>query len=288
MLKLISLALLVGNAHGLTVIITGATGFTGSKTYLTLKAQGVTVRGFVRNTTKAKALLGCDKCDESEGIYVGDVTKPETMQAAMAGADSLVITTGPAFHCTIPSVYIGCHFYKGAEPKTMSWLAVKNQVAVFAGSTGPARRDRHVVLLSNDLTTVPDNFLDKIDNGQGCFYSLNGEVFTMSSGVPFTIIKPNGLSDGDPGKKGIVVGHDDMGWSSSNLNYEFIHRSDVVRLITYAITNRSKSIGLRFDVTSKTLFGTPTKDISTVFAKARLPWDPPRGSRVNRDAEVAV
>merc|ERR1719498_1612544 len=105
----------------------------------------------------------------------------------MSGADTLVITTGPAYHCKIPSLYIGCKFYSGA-----------------------ALKDRHVILLINDLTTKPDNFLDKIDNSHGTFYALNGEAFTMASGVPFTILKPNGLNDGDAGKQEIIVAHDDQ------------------------------------------------------------------------------
>lgn len=273
MIRLIFLVVCFNAALSLTVTITGATGHTGSMVYLALKEQNVTVRGLVRNATKAKSVLKCDKCDESEGIFVGDVSKPETLKAAMSGADSLVIATGPAFHCKIPSIYVGCHFYPGAEPKTMSWIAVKNQVSVFAAGKQPALSKRHVMLLSNDLTTVPDNFLDKIDNGQGCFWSLNGESFTMSSGVPFTIIKPNGLNDGEPAQKEIVVGHEDKGWKPTDLNYEFIRRSDVARLLTYAVMNREKVLGLRFDVTSKNLFGTPTKDVSTVFEAARYPWN---------------
>ena len=88
----------------------------------------------------------------------------------------MVITTGPAYHCTIPSVYIGCHFYPGADPKTIAWQGVKNQVSAFASSAGPDLAERHVILLSNDLTTQPDNFLDKIDNSHGTFYALQGEV----------------------------------------------------------------------------------------------------------------
>ena len=42
------------------------------------------------------------------------------------------------------------------------------QVSAFAMSNGTRPSKRHVILLSNDLTTVPDNFLDKIDHGNGC------------------------------------------------------------------------------------------------------------------------
>jgi hypothetical protein len=242
--------------------------------YLALKKQGFTVRGFLRNATKAKAVLGCDKCDESEGIFVGDVRNVESMRGVMSGADSLVIGTGPAYKCKIPSIYIGCKYYEGADPKTMSWLSVKAQVTAFVNSSGPTLENRHVTLLSNTLTTQPDNFLDKIDNGHGCFYGLQGEAFVMSSGVPFTVLKVSGLSDGDASKLEILVGHDDQGWTPMNPDVAYIRRSDVARLLTYAAANRNATKKLRFDVTSKRIGGTPTTDISTVFKAALYPWDP--------------
>lgn len=261
-------------AEGRVVVVTGATGGTGSSVYLALKAKGVTVRGLVRNVTKAKHILGCRACDASDGIFVGDITQQNTLGPAMAGADTLVITTGPAYHCKIPSLYIGCKFYPGADPKTMAWEGVKHQVSAFAISSGPAFTKRHVILLSNDLTTVPNNFLDKIDDGHGTFYALNGEAFAMSSGIPFTIIKPNGLNDGEAGKKEIIIAHDDQGWSPTNLNTEFISRADLTRLLVYATLNPEQTKGLRFDVTSKQLGGTPTTDVSKLFSKAEFPWDP--------------
>jgi len=267
-------ATLCSVASSKIVVVTGATGHTGSQVYLALQAQkGVVVRGLVRNATKAKAILNCGTCSENEGIYEGDITKPETLARIMEEADTLVITTGPAYHCDHPSIYVGCHFYPGADPKTIAWEGVKNQVTSFASSPSLAMKDRHVILLSNDLTTQPDNFLDKIDNGHSCFYALNGEVFTMASGIPFTILKPNGLNEGEAGKQEILVAHDDQGWSSLNPNTEFIARSDVVRLLTYATLNPEKTKGLRFDVTSKRFLGTPTKDVATVFEAAKYPWD---------------
>jgi len=96
----------------------------------------------------------------------------------------------------------------------------------------------------------------------------------MSSGVPFTILKPNGLNDGDAGKQEIIVAHDDQGWNAMNPNTEFITRSDVARLLVYAALNPDSTKGLRFDVTSKRFGGTPTADVSKVFSSAKYPWDP--------------
>lgn len=259
-------------AESRTVVVTGATGRTGSSVYLALQSQGVDVRGLIRDQEKARDRLGCDKCDESEGIFIGDITDASTLSGVMEGADGLVITTAPAYHCTIPSLYVGCHYYEGAEPYNISWLGVKNQVSAFASSSGPAAADRHVVLMSNTLTTQPNNYLDSVGDGHGCFYGLQGEVYLLGSGVPSTIIKASGLSEGDGGQKEILVGHDDEAWNPVNPNLAYITRGDVSRLLAYAAENPETTKRLRFDVTSKNMGGTPTTDVSTVFEAARLPW----------------
>ena len=55
------------------VLVTGATGQTGSLAYFQLKAAGFETRALVRNATKAQAILQCGACSEKEGVYVGDV-----------------------------------------------------------------------------------------------------------------------------------------------------------------------------------------------------------------------
>ena len=237
-------------------MVTGATGHTGSQVYLTLQQQGVNVRGLVRNISKARSLLKCTACNASDGIYVGDITRPETLGDAMDRADGLVITTcaehsachttsqshllkpppqppaalhdssnwpppssiettaafpsqgsclplpraidllrlqvlywgRPKVHELARSEEPGAHWSHSIPPSNpiqarttpcnpIPHLRPLPQVSSFANSTLPtglAWTARHVVLLSNDLTTTPDNFLDKIDNGHGCFYALNG------------------------------------------------------------------------------------------------------------------
>jgi len=132
----ISVLLLHVHAATRTVLVTGATGRTGSKVYLKLQAQGVHVKALIRNATRAREVLHCNACNASEGFYVGDITQPDTLREAMAHTDSLVITTGPAYHCTIPKLYIGCKYYAGADPKTISWLGVKNRWPAFSTRLG--------------------------------------------------------------------------------------------------------------------------------------------------------
>ena len=82
------------------VVVTGATGRTGSSVYAKLKADPRVgeVRALVRNetdwVTKARAALNCSVCDASEGIFVGDVTEPSTLSAAFMGMDTVAIAVG--------------------------------------------------------------------------------------------------------------------------------------------------------------------------------------------------
>jgi len=246
-----------------TVIVTGATGRSGSSIYLLLKKAGVNVRGLVRNTTKAREYLGCSKCDESEGIFVGDITKPESLGPAMTGADGLVIGTGRT---------------ASAPAKSILFDGVANQVDAFLASAGPKPADRHVSLISMQFTTLPDTFLNKIiahlwggwDVG---FYSLQGESHVMSANVPFTILKACGLTE-DPEKQSqILVGHDDKGWGMKDAHT--VSRHDVARVLAAAAGNPSMAEGLRFDFCSKK--GTP-QDNEEIIKLAMQPWDPRKKS----------
>ncbi|CAE7194498.1 unnamed protein product, partial [Symbiodinium natans] len=275
----IPLIMLVATGQALatrpTVVVSGATGRTGLLVYKDLKASGkYEVRAFVRNATKAKDLLGCSSCNESEGIFVGDVSEPETMKAVMTGADTLVIATSSVPVCSgsLPFPMKKCHYPKGGEPKIVDWLGTKAQVAAFA-SAGGSVAAKQVLYVSTMGTTTPDNFLDKLDKGFVSFYHLQAEADIMASGVPFTIVKACGLGDGEPGKHKLLVGHDDASFSMA-LSHE-VHREDVARVMVAAIEARSLALGLRFDLCSAAT-GAPTTDIETdVLRAAHLPWNRP-------------
>eukprot|EP00929_Paragymnodinium_shiwhaense_P122051 TRINITY_DN94582_c0_g1_i1.p1 TRINITY_DN94582_c0_g1~~TRINITY_DN94582_c0_g1_i1.p1 ORF type:complete len:283 (+),score=98.15 TRINITY_DN94582_c0_g1_i1:87-935(+) len=248
------------------VVVTGATGKTGSIVYKLLKEQGVEVRGFVRDVKKAADVLGCSKCDESEGIFVGDVSKPETLEAVMKGAESLVILTSAAPSCD-KSQPPKCTYPKGAYPVDIDFHGGKNQVAAFAEANGA---DKQVVLVSAMGTTQPDSFLDMLGKGYISFYKLNLEAFLESSGVPFTILKPCGLADGEAGKQEMLVGHDDA--ETWDLKVP-MQRADVARLTVEAVKEKDLASNLRFDLCAKN-DGTPTKDedLKTLLKQAKFPW----------------
>jgi uncharacterized protein YbjT (DUF2867 family) len=70
------------------VLITGATGNTGSGLVPKLREAGVEVRAFVRNEAKAQALK-----DQGVEVVLGDLDRPETIEPAVQGVDKIYLLT---------------------------------------------------------------------------------------------------------------------------------------------------------------------------------------------------
>jgi uncharacterized protein YbjT (DUF2867 family) len=70
------------------VLVTGATGNTGSGLVPALRSAGVDVRAFVRDETKAQPLK-----DVGAEVIVGDLDQPETIEPAVEGVDKIYLLT---------------------------------------------------------------------------------------------------------------------------------------------------------------------------------------------------
>lgn len=70
------------------VLVTGATGNTGSILVPALREAGVEVRAFVRNEAKAPALR-----DMGVEVVIGDLDRPETIGPAVGGVDKIYLLT---------------------------------------------------------------------------------------------------------------------------------------------------------------------------------------------------
>ena len=75
------------------ILVTGATGNTGSMLVPALVSSGVDVRALVRDESKAQALR-----DSGVEVVIGDLDKPESLSAAVDGVDRIFLLTwnGPA------------------------------------------------------------------------------------------------------------------------------------------------------------------------------------------------
>jgi len=72
------------------IVVTGATGKTGSEVVRLLTARGIRVRALVRDPEKAKTIKG-----PGLEVAVGDLEKPGTLDPAFKGADRLFLMSSP-------------------------------------------------------------------------------------------------------------------------------------------------------------------------------------------------
>jgi len=239
-----------------TVLVTGATGRTGSIVYNLLSSNpSITVRALVRDIDKARDILDCNSCGEEEGIYVGDVTSPEDLDRATEGVDTVVVlaAAGPG--------------NSEEEQRAIEFDGVVNTVTAALGSDAITHTtDRlHVVLCSSMGTTTPGGNIGEI-----LFWKLNAEAFLASAGsrIDSTIVKPCGLTMGEGGNATLVVGHHDELFEESD--FYSLPREDVARVIVESVVVGGKG-GLRFDLCSRP--GPGTVDLEGLLDEARWDWD---------------
>ncbi|HKQ18302.1 MAG TPA: SDR family oxidoreductase [Candidatus Eisenbacteria bacterium] len=75
------------------IVVTGATGKTGSEVVRLLTARGIRVRALVRDPEKAKTIKG-----PGLEVAIGDLEKPGTLDPAFKGADRIFLVSSPDPH----------------------------------------------------------------------------------------------------------------------------------------------------------------------------------------------
>jgi uncharacterized protein YbjT (DUF2867 family) len=135
------------------ILLTGATGKTGSETAKALVARGVKARALVRNAEKAAAL-------KAAGIelVVGDVTDATVMKKALAGVEKFLLLM----------------------PNGQQQLAQEKQAVDLAREAGV----RHIVKMSS---------MEAVANATAPIPQVHwaSEEYIRASGLAWTMIKPN-------------------------------------------------------------------------------------------------
>jgi len=221
-----------GTPKGL-VLVAGATGRTGRLVVRMLLESGFGVRAFVRDVERARQLLG-------PGIDCvrGDVREVSSLQPALQGVRYVfsAIGAGPGGKA-------------GNGPEMVDYQGVKN----LSDASAAAKVD-HFILISSMGVTHEDHYLNKaFDNVLK--WKFKGEQVLRSSGVPYTIVRPGGLTDEEGGKREILFKQGDRGGG-------LISRADVARVCVAALTvpaARNKT----FEVINGS--SPPVKDWQTLF-----------------------
>jgi uncharacterized protein YbjT (DUF2867 family) len=237
------------------VIVTGATGRTGSLVIKKLQSQPdeFQVVGFARSEEKVKQVFGTQ-----EGFYIGDILNKNDLAKALQGCQALIILTS-----AVPQMKASTgegerpEFYFTPEgmPEQVDWLGQKNQIDA-AKEAGV----EHIILVGSMGGTNEKHFLNTIGNGNILIWKRKAEQYLIDSGIDYTIIRAGGLLDQKDGERELIVGKNDTLLTSTPNNIPpSVPRGDVANTVIQALKQplaRNKA----FDLISK-----PENDPTTVI-----------------------
>lgn len=194
------------------VLVAGATGRTGRLVLEQLRRDPrYAIRPMARDVAAARRTVG------GEYAWVqADVTKPKSLGPALAGVSLVVVTVG-ATERSGPN-----------SPEFVDYGGVRNLT-----DAARAAGVRHLVLESSagagsggGVTGLLLNLL----SGDALTWKAKGEAHLRASGLPYTIVRPGGLTDEPGGKAGIALlqGDEESGR---------IPRADVAAVLVAALDN---------------------------------------------------
>lgn len=246
------------------VLVTGATGRTGALVLAKLRGRPSQFEafGFARSAEKATRLFG-----GADGVFIGDISAPETLPLALAGIAALVILTSSVPRMTgqaKPGERPQFEFAPGGSPEMVDYLGQKAQI--------DAARDAgvgHVVLVGSMGGTIEDHPLNRLGDGDVLVWKRKAEACLIASGIDYTIIRPGGLLDAPGGRRELLVGKDDAFIRRPIEGVPtVIPRADVAEIVVQSLL-APQARNKAFDVISKPEDASraPTEDFAALFAQ---------------------
>lgn len=222
-------------AAPMAVMVAGATGRTGRRIVAQLLERGYAVRAFVRDESRARERLG----DEPQ-YSVGDVREPVTVAAAFDGVDAVISAIGSSGRAQDPT----------NSPQAVDYNGVKNLIDA-AAAAGVTR----FVLVSSMGVTIEDHPLNQMFDDI-LKWKFKGEEHLRASGIPYTIVRPGGLTEDAGGEMGVRILPEDIGEG-------FIPRADVATTCIEALEHE-EAVNKTFSILSDTQ--PPADDWANRFA----------------------
>jgi len=161
-----------------TVLVVGATGSIGRLVVAEAIAQRYATRALVRNPTKGRQLPA------DAQLVVGDVTRPDTLPAAVDGIDAVVLTLGSDGAGKV-----------GAE--TVDYGGVRNILAALGA------RPVRVALMTSIGVTNRSGAYNR--STQAHDWKRRSERLVRGSGHPYTIVRPGWFDYNAPDQRRLTL-----------------------------------------------------------------------------------
>lgn len=167
------------------ILVVGATGSIGQHVVEEALKRGYQVRALVRNPNKARF-------DFRVEIFIGDLTRAETLKDITDGVDGIIFTQG-----------------NYADPKHVDYQGVRTIINLLNG------RRTKLVLMSTiySILAVNDQHFDN-----GCAWKRRTERLVRASKQPYTIVRPSWFdcNKGDEQRLFITQGRTDYTLSAND------------------------------------------------------------------------
>ncbi len=166
-----------------TVLVVGAAGETGRHVVRILRERQIPVRALVRSPEKAETIKA-----NGVQIHIGDLNDDLPWDELMDGAKAVITTLGTRLVGDL------------AQLEAIEYIAIGRMVDE-ASASGVS----HFVFMSSIGTQHPDSipFLSQI-----LWIKRKAELYVMRSSLPYTIVRPGGLTN-DPPINAVRVGRGD-------------------------------------------------------------------------------
>ncbi len=247
----------------LKVLVTGATGRTGSLVLQKLQAlpEKFVAQGFGRSPEKAKELFG-----STENFHFGSILNPIDLETAIADCDALVILTSATPQMKAPpqpGQRPEFTFPEGEMPEQIDYDGQVNQINA-AKKAGV----KHIIIVGSMGGTDENHFLNTLGNGNILIWKRKAEQYLIDSGIDYTIVRAGGLLNESGGKRELVVSKNDVLLKDTPEGVTTgIPRPDVAEVVVQALLE-SNACNKAFDLVSKPEAATTvTNDFATLFAQ---------------------
>ena len=193
----------------LTILVVGATGSIGRLAVDEALRQGHTVRALVRTAAKARQFPAHVE------VVLGDVSRPETMPAAVAGVDAIVFT-------------LGSDGAGKAGAETVDYGGVRN-VLLALGSLTP----RIALMTSIGVTNRTGSYNRSTEAHD---WKRRSERLVRASGLPYTIVRPGWFDYNKPSELHMLLLQGDTR-QAGNSSDGVIARRQIAEVLVHTLTS---------------------------------------------------
>jgi uncharacterized protein YbjT (DUF2867 family) len=166
------------NTPSIRVLVIGATGSIGSLVVEEAIRLGHAVRALVRNPARARQL------PPGTEVVVGDLTRPDTLSAAVTGIDAIVFTHGSEGEDKVAH-------------ETVDYGGVRNVLRALG-----SRSARIVLMTSMGVTNRENEYFRRTEITD---WKRRAERLVRASGLPYTIVRPGWFDYNQPDEHHLVL-----------------------------------------------------------------------------------